>query len=336
MAPPASSRALGERLPLRERPTDERLLRLIRGDRELPLSSGSLRCSGGSRRAPQALLSSTLGSFAMSVMPNPALMAPGSRHWSDYEFAEARLLAWTLAYEPLLSAIGEALRCETPMPTALTADMPTPAATLDFRWIRDGDGGVDCEGQLHLDDAHLDALERHPQWRRHADAKPAASLMTRVTLCHVRLPPQEWASFETGDVLVLGTATDLLQRLSLDTGGFGSWQARLGTDRASVEIRAPLSRPTDESSAMTADPDRPDVDVPAPLALPQLDLRVELEQLRLTVDALQALQPGSVVALSAPLDDAPVTLRSAGQPVARGRLVAVGDTLGVELLDIAR
>jgi type III secretion protein Q len=52
------------------------------------------------------------------------------------------------------------------------------------------------------------------------------------------------------------------------------------------------------------------------------------------VGDLAALKPGYVFELAARLEDAPVVIRANGVAVGRGELVAVGDTLGVQLLSL--
>jgi type III secretion protein Q len=65
-----------------------------------------------------------------------------------------------------------------------------------------------------------------------------------------------------------------------------------------------------------------------------VNLYFDLGALTLTLGELAALQPGHVFELPTPLDAARVTLRANGRAVGRGELVAVGNTLGVQLLEL--
>jgi len=66
-----------------------------------------------------------------------------------------------------------------------------------------------------------------------------------------------------------------------------------------------------------------------------VSLEAFLGEARMTVGELTALKPDSVVSLDASLGQA-VELRLNGVPVARGELVAAGDSFGVRLTEIAR
>jgi type III secretion protein Q len=57
----------------------------------------------------------------------------------------------------------------------------------------------------------------------------------------------------------------------------------------------------------------------------------EIDSARVSLDDLAAFDAGSVITLDAPLQDALVRLVCFGQVVGTGRLVAVGDCLGVRV-----
>ena len=63
-----------------------------------------------------------------------------------------------------------------------------------------------------------------------------------------------------------------------------------------------------------------------------VDLVFELGRTELRVGELSQLQPGYVFPLAGALEGANVTIRTNGQAVGQGELVAVGDSLGVRLL----
>ncbi|WP_118182914.1 type III secretion system cytoplasmic ring protein SctQ [Paraburkholderia phosphatilytica] len=69
----------------------------------------------------------------------------------------------------------------------------------------------------------------------------------------------------------------------------------------------------------------------AEVAAMDLPVHIELLTVNLSVAQLSALQPGYVVDLPLPLQDATVRLVSYGQTIALGKLVAVGDNLGMQI-----
>ena len=62
-----------------------------------------------------------------------------------------------------------------------------------------------------------------------------------------------------------------------------------------------------------------------------LPVHIELLTVNLSVAQLSALQPGYVLDLPLPLVDAPVRLVAYGQTLALGKLVAIGENLGVQI-----
>jgi flagellar motor switch protein FliN/FliY len=64
-------------------------------------------------------------------------------------------------------------------------------------------------------------------------------------------------------------------------------------------------------------------------------LEAFLGEARMTIAELTALKPGSIIPLDASLNQA-VELRLNGVAVARGELVAVGDSFAVRLIEIAK
>ena len=65
-----------------------------------------------------------------------------------------------------------------------------------------------------------------------------------------------------------------------------------------------------------------------------ITLAFEVGTLSMTLGQLAAIKPGYVFELAARLEEARVVIRANGAPVGRGELVAIGDTLGVQLLAI--
>jgi len=64
-----------------------------------------------------------------------------------------------------------------------------------------------------------------------------------------------------------------------------------------------------------------------------LPIEVRVGSASLSLDALLACSPGTVIELDAAVGD-PAEVLIGGRPVARGELVAVGDRLGVRITEI--
>jgi len=125
----------------------------------------------------------------------------------------------------------------------------------------------------------------------------------------------------------------------LPVGVGGAWPARLtAAGRASaltgrLDPRGLAFTVTMETTPMLdpAPPLEPEAASPPGDFAPDLSvrLRVALGELRLTVGEIAGLRPGSVLALPASGDDLPVELLADETPIARGRLVALGEAYGV-------
>lgn len=89
--------------------------------------------------------------------------------------------------------------------------------------------------------------------------------------------------------------------------------------------------PEDPAPAPPSDPMRALADLP-------LRLSFEVGARRATLGEVAGWAPGVVLPLEAPVEDCPVEVRAGGdmggETIARGRLVAVGDRVGVELTEV--
>ncbi len=92
------------------------------------------------------------------------------------------------------------------------------------------------------------------------------------------------------------------------------------------------------SATVTLSDDAPAPDDPTPLGLPALQapvlVRVEVASVSLSAEEWLRLRPGDVLRTDAPVP-APVVLRVAGVPVARGELVTVEGELGVKIVALS-
>jgi type III secretion protein Q len=112
------------------------------------------------------------------------------------------------------------------------------------------------------------------------------------------------------------------------------WAAYLADGK--ITIAGILNR-NPEEVAVSATPENTVVSAAAPkgpeLSREDMDsleiiLTLELDERRITIGELATLGPGQILDTTASLDT-PVTIKAGGKTVGKGRLVEVGDSLGV-------
>lgn len=271
--------------------------------------------------------------------------AIGDRTWHDFS-GDARLLAWAIAYERLLTQLADVLGSPL-LPLEL---QPAPGAAADlWHWVgfehAHGEH-ASASGLLGLDRAMMEALAAAPGWVRE-DASTTSSRRDAVPLpCHVSLAPL-WlpaaglGGLEPGDVLLAGRRDAVLATLRLCAcSGVPSidhryaWLAACGSE--GLAITRPLTEVELRNDAMTDDtsieptPGEPgDVRETIPVRVD-----VVLETLQLSLGELARLGAGQVLNLGQPVDSATVSLRANGRVVGSGELVSLGELLGVKITRI--
>lgn len=276
--------------------------------------------------------------------------AIGDRTWHDFD-GDARLLAWALAYERLLTQLADVLGSPL-LPVEL---LPAPGAAADlWHWVgfehAHGER-ASSSGLLGLDRAMMEALAAAPGWVRE-DSSATASRRDAVPLpCHVSLAPL-WLpaaglrGLEPGDVLLAGHRDAVLAtlRLCACTGVPSidhrhAWLAACGSE--GLAITRPLTEAELRNDAMTEDtsieptpdedsaPDETDVRDTIPVRVD-----VVLEALQLSLGELAGLGAGQVLSLAQPVDNATVSLRANGRVIGSGELVSLGELLGVKITRI--
>lgn len=286
-----------------------------------------------------------------TTQPQPV----GELDWSDYAGA-ARLTAWTLAHEHALSRLARALDGVLLAQALFEPGAPQApgGAAVGFR-IGSGAEVLD-RGVLHAAPAVLRRLLAgsvaldDPRRRAALDALPARF---RIVAQGPRLRAEELRALERGDVIVLGRRQLVYAQLRLvprSAGGLPAWQATW--TGGGLRIDAPAAATMDEfrsdsmndpvhddepaAQAAAGQDDKPSTEAAAgtgddPLA--QLPLRVDfsLGEVELPLAELARLAPGYVFSLADDIAHARVGIRANGHRVGHGRLVAIGDTLGVQL-----
>jgi type III secretion system YscQ/HrcQ family protein len=274
--------------------------------------------------------------------------------WNDYT-GRSRLLAWSLAHEPTLVQLSDALGVSL-LPVAELEPDAIAAIDGDVLWLAfsiedmyepaDGVAPHYQSGELCLPAAWLGRLlgRAEPLDPDHPlpdlDAWRALPAPLSIACTGPRLSAAEWSGLRPGDVIVLGSrsqpppphATTNGRRWPLAahhdgyriTGEMQTVPTLLETamnehdDAPSDGAGSPQDRSPDQGDAVTRN-------------LPVL-VEFELGRLELTMGELAGLQPGYVFPLPAFVEGANVTIRANGRASGRGELVAVGDTLGVRLV----
>lgn len=201
--------------------------------------------------------------------------------------------------------------------------------------LRDLDSGVCTRAALLPQDAPsfagLTQLCAGWPWRRSSGRQPWP-LRCRLMLGTTRLAAWELAQLEVADVLFIEHPPPGQQpvraAVCLGSGETSAFLARVHEQ----EILILDDNPTHQVSTGEDNP----TDAEASL-LDRLELTVRfwIGGRRLAWREIQSLQEGSVITLDHKVSDAEVQLVVDGQRIGRGKLVAVGDRLGVRIASIA-
>ncbi|WP_197038263.1 type III secretion system cytoplasmic ring protein SctQ [Billgrantia saliphila] len=281
-----------------------------------------------------ALLTDRLALRAGLETCEPDLMAL----WLEYA-----LLEWI---EPLEARLGVALRLDEAAPSAEEAS----AIRISLRLEADGRAG---QLMLSLGAAAMRAVTPLLDALPPVEPRPCSALPLPVQWVagHQRLRLDELRSLMPGDVVLLERPAealaiagrpmavvveqkDGLKLLTTPTAGHGDdldvpQPARAGNDPLG---NYPLNndRSRDDMAENPRNPKPSPTDAAALDGLP-MRLVCELGRLELSLGELRELGPGSVLPLSRPAEGA-VDLMVNGRLMGRGRLVEIGDSLGVQIV----
>ena len=165
--------------------------------------------------------------------------------------------------------------------------------------------------------------------------RPDIPVQCTVAAGQMTLSMQELAGLEVGDVLLPEKYAASEGVVFLRLGQKSGWLCAVEGQTAT--ITSLWQEPTEETTMepMNQETAAPEGAVSAGIAVAELEVPVlfELERRMLTVQDVASLAPGYTFALGGdPL--APVTLTVNGKAVARGRLVDLNGTLGVQLTEV--
>ena len=277
-------------------------------------------------------------------------------HWSDFD-GPSRILAWSLAHEPQLMRLSEALGVAL-APLLEPGDGQAQAeatAWLDF--LVEDDSSADdpdaarrapsLQGTLRLPVAWFERLLARAEPPFADDPPPPLGrwrgLPAGVSI-GFEVPPlsaADWGALAPGSVFVAGHGG---RRPAFYARACGrTWPLAPVAGGWRIDGPAQHLPRTQETAAMSENQSSPgdagrDGDAPAPAdpdaatrALP-VQVAFEIGRQEMPIGRLAELQPGYVFPVPSQLEGANVTIRANGEAVGQGELVSVGDTLGVRLL----
>jgi type III secretion protein Q len=259
--------------------------------------------------------------------------------------AELQPALLALALEPHLDrasrATGRGFRLAWPPRAEARPQEDAPENSAKGQFIvpftlADGNGNPAGAGRarMPLSAAALSRLADLVKIFPRRPARDCSALPLSLSLCAGReaFPVTILRAAEPGDVLRFSCPAQ--PALTLEVAGRALWTASLADGKITIEG---ILNKNPEEAAMSAKPENvgisaagaeaPGLSREAIDAL-EITLTLELDERRLTIGELAALGPGQILDTSASLE-APVTIKAGGRAVGRGRLVAVGDSLGV-------
>lgn len=207
-------------------------------------------------------------------------------------------------------------------------------------------GGIECRcAALELPAALAAEFERRwapPHASANLDTLHGLTLACSIRLRSRRCTPEVLASLHRNDIL-LGWQPTLpyvpgkplpgaTLRIGAPRGCHLCAGVRVDTNTVTLETPVTLSSTQpDDFDPLEGASTHPLTEPLVPVASMEMPIHVELFSVNLGIAQVSALQPGYVLDLPLPLEDAAVRLVSYGQTLAFGRLVAVGENLGVQI-----
>jgi type III secretion protein Q len=282
---------------------------------------------------PAAILDGVHEKLSLSIDNDGWCERLGAREWWDFT-DEPRLLAWGLAHSGLLEGLGRILR-EPLMPSALTdSNLPGAGTNIALAFSAATADGRMTKGRVSMSAEMVARLASHAGWRR-ADATAQTWLGIPGRLCvelrGISFPLAVLRASEGGDVLILGNRANCWRNLhvtlvsSRGETRLRAWNASYDGTRLAVTpgvLNSPLE-------LLMSDPKAPGAADNIPVSLD-----FDLGNLALPLGELATLKPGFVFELPGKLDKMRVVIRANGTRIGHGELVAVGDVLGVQLLEL--
>lgn len=317
-------------------------------DHESEQASWTIQFAGPAGQSENGLwvqIETTHHSFWLELQGGFNRMPLGDRVWHQYD-GEDRLLAWALAHEAFLQHLSLLLNdvCTPRQFADVAPTLPNAADTLHCPWYyrRGTDRLVGCfywtAEQWHTYGASPLWQEPvgkvSPPWRQHLH------LPCRLWLQGHRYRHDEVQQIDPGDCLLIpGTFTAGLALRLQPAHSPQVWKADIKKGHLIVK-----QGPENSSEAFAENqpekqvvaekrPDTPPTNGTSPIL--EVDLTFELGGFTLPLETVEQLQAGYVMELPSELDESQVQVRANGTRIGSGKLVAIGDHLGVQLTDLS-
>ncbi|RUL79064.1 hypothetical protein [Dyella choica] len=292
---------------------------LARGNVLKDQSALELRAGVGQRHAATlacVCLDGAQGRLLVALEREQIANPLGDAQWQDYT-GDARLLAWSLAHEPMLDALGRVFGGGFVASRFMAAGSPDACLWLALSWH--GEHGQSLQGWLGLGVAETRLLSACADWKRDPSKLSmlgdAAVLTFELMLQGRAVNPETAAQLMPGDVLLVSEGADCDACLQPDRETLHSmfglpagWMVQRRHGQWTIAAR-PLS-----STAI--DPHRP---------------RFRLAQLSLSPEQVGALQAGSVLSYDSSLLGNAVDILFGEHRYGEGVIVALGEWLGVRV-----
>ena len=279
----------------------------------------TLHAGRGQRHAtglPCVRLDHAYGSLWLALEREQGTSPLGDARWQDYE-GDARLVAWSLAHEALVTAVNALIGQE-----ALPAAFLPIGGERDKLWLRaewQGHDGTATSGWVGLGEPDVRVLAARAEWHRDgshpAVIGDAESLSLRLLLPGRPLDAAAIATLAAGDVLVIGQEAEVEGRLQPDE------------DTARYVFGLPEGWPVQRRQGEWMVSSRPLLTFGHEAARPLF----LVTRLGMGLDDLGALRPGSVVHVEGALIGATVGIMLGGRRFGEGTVMRLGEWLGVRI-----
>ncbi len=217
---------------------------------------------------------------------------------------------------------------------AVHGQLPSPLAM--WEWTLAGECRS-CAAVLAIDPGCVAALQqlvaRLPV--RQSAAASSWRVGSLLRIATRRLGAGLLRSLEIGDVVLCLDQLDTDQlhgQLFCGAASGRHLSAEVSISKRKVSLMSELQTHDGKSDS--------DLDVPGPpleshVAELEVPVHFEVDNAALSLAQLNALRPGYVIDLSIPVEDAEIRLVACGRVIGRGRLVVIGDCLGVQIEHVA-
>lgn len=251
----------------------------------------------------------------------------GDRYWHEYH-EKNRVLAWALAFEPFIQHVNLLLN-EVWMPARIESEPPPELDTggyLECDWNYMDAGDARLSGRFYWSPEQVDRLDLKPvppSATRNSGQLDSLPIPMQLYFRGHIFPDNEFKLIEPGDLLVVPGSVQWGFTLYFKPAfGRQGWLADLKGGRLIVKQESDKAEVEAVQSEAGGGSDLKDIGI---------ELSFQLGNITLPLAELRQLQSGYIIELPEGVDQAEVKVLANGSPIGGGRLVAIGDRLGVQL-----